>query len=63
MATIDFLARGGDDYPFQGATFTVLGVSYQQALANYIQFPSGLGGVVSAADYPEGGDGRIIRMP
>ena len=63
VATVDFLARGGDQYPFRGAPFTVLGVIYQQALANYIQFPSGLGGVITAADYPESGEGRIERLP
>ena len=63
VATIDFLARGGDEYNFQGAPFTVLGVTYQQALANYLQFPAGLGGTVTAADYPEGGEGRIKRLP
>jgi 5'-nucleotidase/UDP-sugar diphosphatase len=57
IATIDFLARGGDQYPYRGAPFTPVGVSYQQALANYII--DGLGGVISAADYPEGGEGRI----
>lgn len=63
VATLDFLARGGDEYPFRRAPFTALGVSYQQALANYIQFPTGLNGVVTAADYPEGGEGRIKRLP
>jgi len=61
VATIDFLARGGDGYPFGGAPFTTLGLTYQQALANYIQ--TGLGGTVSAADYPAGGEGRIVRVP
>jgi 5'-nucleotidase len=61
VATTDFLARGGDQYPFRGAPFTTVGFSYQQALSNYIQ--SGLGGVVSAADYPEGGAGRITPLP
>ena len=62
VATIDFLARGGDGYPFLGAPFTSVGVSYQQALANYITAPTGdggLGGVITSADYPEGGEGRI----
>jgi 5'-nucleotidase len=65
VATIDFLARGGDEYPFGAAPFTVLGASYQQALSNYIQAATadgGLGGVISAADYPEGGEGRITRF-
>lgn len=57
IATIDFLARGGDQYPYRGAPFTSLGVTYQQALRDYIIEP--LGGLISAADYPEGGEGRI----
>lgn len=57
IAIVDFLARGGDDYPFHGALFTVLGVSYQQALENYIV--SGLENLVVTADeYPEGGEAR-----
>ena len=43
-----------------GAPFTTIGVTYQQALSNYIQGP--LGGLIGAADYPEGGEGRIIRL-
>ena len=61
VATIDFLAKGGDQYPYRGAAFTQVGVTYQQALANYIVGP--LGGVISAADYPEGGEGRITTTP
>ena len=57
IATIDFLARGGDQYPYRGASFISLGVSYQQALVHYIT--NGLGGVVTAAQYPVGGEGRI----
>lgn len=55
IATIDFLARGGDAYPFRGAPFTTLGVTYQQTLENYLRDI----GTVTAADYPEGGEGRI----
>lgn len=65
VATIDFLARGGDQYPFRDAEFTVLGVSYQQALFDYITFPAaegGLAGLISAADYPVGGEGRITDV-
>lgn len=62
IATIDFNARGGDQYPYRGAAFTTLGVSYQQAVSNFIQDPTGLNGVISAADYPEGGEGRITRV-
>jgi 5'-nucleotidase len=61
IATIDFLARGGDQYPYRGAPFTAVGFTYQQALSNYIQ--NGLGGLVSAADYPFGGEGRITITP
>ena len=61
IATIDFLARGGDQYPYRGAPFTNVGVTYQQALANYLV--DGLGGTISAADYPEGGEGRITNLP
>jgi 5'-nucleotidase len=61
VATIDFLARDGDQYPFRGAPFTILGVTYQQALQNYLV--DGLGGLIAAADYPEGGEGRIIDLP
>jgi 5'-nucleotidase len=63
IATNDFSARGGDQYPFRGAPFTTLGVTYQQALLNYIVSPSGLNRLISAADYPEGGEGRITRLP
>ena len=55
IATIDFLARGGDAYPFRGAPFTTLGVTYQQTLENYLREIA----TVTAADYPEGGEGRI----
>ncbi len=60
VAIVDFLARGGDQYPFRGMPFTALGVSYQQALENYLV--DALGGVVTAADYPEGGEGRITEV-
>ena len=62
VATIDFLARGGDQYPYRGAPFVILGVTYQQAIANYIQDPAGLDGTISASHYPFGGEGRITRL-
>ena len=61
IAIVDFSAKGGDQYPFRGAPLTTIGVTYQQALSNYIQ--EGLGGLISAADYPEGGEGRITNSP
>jgi 2',3'-cyclic-nucleotide 2'-phosphodiesterase (5'-nucleotidase family) len=60
IATNDFSARGGDQYPFRGLPFTTVGLSYQQALARYLV--EDLGGLVSAADYPEGGEGRIVQL-
>ncbi len=63
VATINFLARGGDEYPYQGAPYTIMGVTYQQALANYIRDPDGLNGTITAEDYPTGGGGRITRLP
>lgn len=60
VATIDFLANGGDCYPLGDIEFASLGVSYQQALENYIS--EDLGGVISAADYPEGGENRIVAL-
>jgi 5'-nucleotidase len=61
IATIDFLVRGGDQYPYRGAPFINIGVTYQQALTNYIEFE--LGGLITAIDYPEGGEGRIVKLP
>ncbi|MPZ25212.1 MAG: bifunctional metallophosphatase/5'-nucleotidase [Micromonosporaceae bacterium] len=57
VATNDFSARGGDQYPFRGLPFTTVGATYQQALADFLV--DDLGGLVSQADYPEGGSGRI----
>ncbi|MGX5655937.1 bifunctional metallophosphatase/5'-nucleotidase, partial [Geodermatophilus nigrescens] len=56
IATNDFTLRGGDGYPFAGVAFTVLPVTYQQALLQYLQ--EDLGGTVTATDYPVGGEGR-----
>lgn len=56
---LNFSLAGGDAYPV--LPFTTIGVSDQQALQNYIEGP--LGGVVSAAQYPRGGEGRITILP
>jgi len=59
FATIDFTANGGDGYPFafnnvvfENSPFTI---TYQEALANYIQTPKAAGGLGrdSAADGDE----------
>jgi 5'-nucleotidase len=60
VATINFLATGGDQYPLNGLPFENLSVSYQQALRNYLVGP--LGGAVTALEYPVGGEGRIVRI-
>ena len=60
LATLDFLADGGDCYPLAGIDFTSLGVTYQQALADYIA--EDLSGTITAADYPAGGGDRIIAL-
>ncbi len=59
VATIDFLARGGDAYPFDDAPFTSVGVTYQQAFVNYIQ--QVLSGQVTAADYGVDLNERIFQ--
>ncbi|GJQ63983.1 MAG: hypothetical protein SCALA702_30360 [Melioribacteraceae bacterium] len=59
IATINFLATGGDQYPFRGHPYTSLGVVYQRALYDYIV--DELNGQITAAMYPEGGEGRIVE--
>ncbi len=61
MTIVDFSARGGDGYPLDD-DFQVLGATYQQVLADYIVAATddgGLGGEITAEQYPEGGEGRI----
>jgi len=60
IATIDFLAKGQDGYPFDGSPFTTLGLTYQQTLENYIR--DGLSGTISKDDYPEAGQSRIVDI-
>lgn len=59
VASNDFSLAGGDGYPVQ--EFVRLGVQYQQALSQYLS--EDLGGVVTAADYPVAGEGRITILP
>lgn len=61
LVTVDFLARGGDDYPLADLPRVPTTFTYQQAVQNYIT--DALGGTVTGADYPEGGEGRITRVP
>jgi 5'-nucleotidase len=55
VAALNFSLNGGDAYPT--VPFTTLGISDQQALQDYIEGP--LGGVVTATQYPRGGEGRL----
>jgi hypothetical protein len=66
LATNDFSARGGDQYPFRGAPFTTVGVTYQQALSGYLT--DDLAGLVTAARYPKAAPGAsplpdVARTP
>ncbi len=58
IAIVDFLARGGDQYPFRSAPFTSLGITYDRALTEYVQ--NALGGFVDVRSYPGGGENRIF---
>ena len=60
VATNTFTANNGDDYPFN-TTFTPTTATYEEALANFIAGPE-LNGVVTAAAYPENGEGRITEI-
>jgi 5'-nucleotidase len=65
IALVDFLARGGDQYPIRDLPFTLLGSTYQQTLSDYLAAPAsegGLGGVVGADQYPVGGESRTVAL-
>lgn len=55
---LNFSLGGGDAYP--AVPFINLGISDQQSLQNYIE--GNLGGTITAADYPRGGEGRITIL-
>jgi 2',3'-cyclic-nucleotide 2'-phosphodiesterase (5'-nucleotidase family) len=65
VATIDFLARlgpggvGGDGYNWGGLPFTTLGVTYEQAMLNYLAGP--LGGLITDTQYPNAVGTRVIQ--
>ena len=73
LSTIDFTANGGDGYPFAalGIEFenAVNTITYQEALASYIETPlseGGLGGLITAAGYgvadPLDFQGRLVDV-
>lgn len=62
LATINFTANGGDNFAAlanisQERKFTLSGVTYQQALENYIR--QNLGGIINAANIPSGEGIRV----
>lgn len=57
LVTNRFLASGGDQYPLAGFEITPLDVFTHDALAGYIR--DALGGVITAQQYPEPGQGLI----
>ena len=57
VATVDFLADGGDQYLFGEGRQTRLGAATQQSLLVYIR--DALDGIITPERYPEGGAGRI----
>jgi 5'-nucleotidase len=60
IATIDFLATGGDGYTMLPPhAFSDSGVLDRDALTNYLQ--TYLAGQITATEYPEGGEGRILQ--
>lgn len=71
LATINFLLNDKDGYDWDGdgiigddsdvLPYSILGASYQQALADYIE--NGLGGAISGPAYATGGEGRITEVP
>ena len=57
VATVDFLADGGDQYLFGSGGSTRLGATAQQSMVSYIR--DALNGIITPERYPEGGAGRI----
>ncbi|MEL7239674.1 MAG: 5'-nucleotidase C-terminal domain-containing protein, partial [Planctomycetota bacterium] len=63
IATVDFLAGGGDGYPYEflGLEAVTTGIDYADALASFIA--DDLNGIVEASQYPISGEGRISVVP
>ncbi len=62
IVTNSFTAGGGDSFfVFEEiGSFANIGASYQRALYDYLV--DGLEGLITAAQYPEGGEGRIQKL-
>jgi 5'-nucleotidase len=73
LATTNFTAGGGDNYPFRGIAYQFAHVPgqgtlypYQASLFDFITASVADGGLarqVTAARYPNGGSGRIVITP
>lgn len=61
FATIDFLATGGDGYPFGADSFVVAPIAQHQFLRDYIS--SGLDSIVDSTRYPLAFSGRVHILP
>lgn len=65
LVQLNFSIAGGDAQPdltaIPGVAVTRLPVSDQQSLSNFLQ--QGLSGLVTAAAYPVGGEGRLTIVP
>ncbi|MYI57019.1 MAG: hypothetical protein F4062_08370, partial [Acidimicrobiia bacterium] len=57
MTTVSWFAGGGDCFPAADLPHTKLGINDQRTLADYLT--DALGGVVTAEQYPVGGEGRV----
>ena len=58
VATLDFMANGGDSYPFPKAGFVVAPSTQHDALRSFVQ--RGLGGVVDSLRYPRDFQRRVV---
>lgn len=65
LATINFLARGGDEWNVGKGLKVNLGITNRRALSDYIKAPKsegGLNGKITSAEYPDSGSRRILRI-
>ncbi|MXV90337.1 MAG: bifunctional metallophosphatase/5'-nucleotidase [Acidimicrobiia bacterium] len=60
MTTVSWFAGGGDCFPAADLPHTKLGINDQRTLADYLT--DALGGVVTAEQYPAGGEGRVTIL-
>lgn len=61
IATLDFVARGGDNSPFAGMEYTTLGFWYQDVFLDYVTTSLGAA-LIKASLYPENPTARIAQV-